>query len=176
MHKILFYTSPQGESLLIRRCCENPRLSNIFLNYVSYTLIYCHLFTRTNTTHTCGIESRSASATHVKGWTWESAVIQRSAWTRARFTRLSLASINMRERNSIHAAILNTSGMKHSVFSPRGGADEQTHTDHRQRRRAITGGPRRGRAAHHACKKQTRREPGIHSDAVSFPKAWLGSS
>lgn len=50
MHKILFYTSPQGVSLLIRRCCENPRLSNIFLNYVSYTLTCCHLFTRTNTT------------------------------------------------------------------------------------------------------------------------------
>lgn len=65
--------------------------------------------------------------------------------------------------------------MKHSVFSPRGGrgVDEQTHTDHRQQRRARTGGPRRGRAARHACKKQTRREPGIHSDAVSFPKARL---
>lgn len=119
MHKILFYISPWGVSLLIRRCWGKPRPSNTFLNDVSCTCVYHHLCTCTN--KTCGTRWHTGTCVHV--FCYHSALrVSLSS------VHMLLASINTCECSRVHTALSNSESIKHSVrFLPERGGREATH-------------------------------------------------
>lgn len=77
---------------------------------------------------------------------------------------LSLAPVNTRDRIRIHTAISNSKSMKHSVCFLQGGAETRQHIDHRQRRDAISDGPRREQS-YSSCMYETNTVPIIRSQA-----------